>query len=52
MLHIVDVKTSPNQGPEWFWFWPGGGGHSGMVWLAGAVPPWGAVAVGGTVRLE
>ena len=29
----------------------GGGGHSGMVWLTGAAPPWGAVAVGGTVRL-
>ena len=28
------------------------GGHSGMVWLTGAAPPWGAVAVGGTVRVK
>ena len=26
--------------------------HSGMVWLSCAAPPWGAVAVGGAVRLK
>ena len=28
----------------------GAGGHLGMVWLSCAAPPWGAVAVGGTVK--
>ena len=30
----------------------GGGGHLGMVWLSCAAPPWGAVVVGGTVRVK
>ena len=30
----------------------GGGGHSGMVWLSCAAPPWGAVAVQWTLRVK
>ena len=37
---------------DWWGCPRGGGGHSGMVWLSCAAPPWGAVAVGGIVRVK
>ena len=44
-MHVITPGLIPRAGG-------GGGGHSGMVWLTCAAPPWGVVAVGGTVRVK